>query len=312
MKHFLGLFLTHLRLRLWGIVLMFFLVPQTADASGILVLASRTGKAYEEVIEGIRTELNRSTEVRVQYLSGPAATWKNSEPASLIVTVGVDAASAAVQGADPGIPVLCILIPRVAFEAVAARKKDGRRLSAIYLDTPYQRQLELIRALLPQVSQVGTVLGEVSVRDKDALKTLARERGLNLQWDFAQRDSELYPVLKSVLSESEVFLAIPDPVVINTSTAQNVLITAFRSQVPVIGFSASYVKAGALAAVYSTPQQIGSEAGQIIKSAGRGNNLPLPKYPRYFSVGVNAALMRSLGLPATDEQALAQRLIKVE
>jgi ABC-type uncharacterized transport system substrate-binding protein len=114
------------------------------------------------------------------------------------------------------------------------------------------------------------------------------------------------------LSESEVFLALPDPSVINASTAQNVLITAFRSQVPVVGYTASYVKAGALAAVYSTPQQIGQEAGQIAKVYQRTSTLPAPKHPRFFSVGVNATLMRSLGMPAADEQALEQRLLRGE
>jgi ABC-type uncharacterized transport system substrate-binding protein len=159
---------------------------------------------------------------------------------------------------------------------------------------------------------VGTVLGNVSVREREALRAAAKDRGLTLQAEFAQRDSELYPALKSVLSESEVFLALPDPSVINASTAQNVLITAFRSQVPVVGYTASYVKAGALAAVYSTPQQIGLETGQIAKAFQRTSNLPAPKYPRYFSVGVNATLMRTMGMPAADEQALEQRLLRGE
>ena len=295
---------------LWCMALLV-LWPALAQASGVLVLASRSGGAYDEVVEGIRAEVARSADWRVQYLAGPAASWKGPEAASLVVAVGVDAASAALAS-DPSTPVLCVLIPRVAFEALAARKKDGRRLSAIYLDTPYQRQFELIRALLPQARNVGTVLGAVSVREREQLRSLARERGLNLQSELAQRESELYPVLKSVLGDSEVFLAVPDPVVINAATAQNVLITAFRSQVPVIGYSASYVKAGALAAVYSTPQQIGTEAGQLIKAHVRGVALPAPKPARYFSVGLNAALMRTLGLPPADEQALEQRLLKAE
>lgn len=287
------------------------LLPCLAQASGVLVLASRSGGVYDEVIEGIRAEVGRGADLRVQYLAGPAPSGKGVEAATLVVAVGVDAASVALAS-DPSTPVLCVLIPRVAFEALAARKKDGRRFSAIYLDTPYQRQFELIRALLPQARHVGTVLGAVSVRDREQLRSLARERGLNLQTDQAQRGSELYPVLKSVLDESDVFLAVPDPVVMNAATAQNVLITAFRSQVPVIGYSASYVKAGALAAVYSTPQQIGTEAGQIIKAHVRGAAFPAPKPARLFSVGLNASLMRTLGLPPADEQALEQRLLKAE
>lgn len=285
-------------------------LPLTSFAAGVLVLSSRTGGAHEEVIEGIKSELGRPLDLRVQYLSGSPLSWKPAEVTSLVIAVGVDAASAAIQAAEPNTPVLCVLIPKAAFESLTANKREGRRFSAIYLDTQPTRQLELIRLLMPQARTVGTVLGSVSLRDKEALRGAARERGLTLQAEYAQRDSELYPVLKSVLSESDVFLALPDPSIINASTAQNVLITAFRAQVPVVGYTASYVKAGALAAVYSTPQQIGQEAGQIIKIYQRTNNLPAPKHPKYFSVGVNAALMRTMGMPAADEQALEQRLLK--
>jgi ABC-type uncharacterized transport system substrate-binding protein len=152
----------------------------------------------------------------------------------------------------------------------------------------------------------------VSVKEKESLRIAARDKGLFLQAELALRDTELYAVLKSVLAEADVFLAVPDPVVINAATAQNVLITAFKGQVPVIGYSANYVKAGAMAAVFSTPLQIGQEAWQMINNYQRTNSLPLPKTPRYFSVGVNAAVLRSFGLPAVDVRQLEQRLLKAD
>ena len=311
MMHLLGQLLCK-NYRLWGWLIGMALLPLPGHSSSVLLLASRTGGAYEGVIEALKSEVGRSADLRVQYLTGNVANWQLEEQTNLVVTIGVDAAIAAIQHTEPSTTILCVLIPRNAFEAISGGKKDNRKISAIYLDTPPYRQLELIRLLLPKARNVGAVLGNVSIRDKETLNAAARDRGLTLLTDHAQRDSELYPILKSVLTNTDVFLAIPDPVVINASTAQNVLITAFRSQVPVIGFSANYVKAGALASVYSSPKQIGTEAGQLIKNQQRTNNLPAPKYPRYFSVGVNTSLMRTMGLPAVDEQALEQRLLKAE
>lgn len=294
-------------------VALMFLFTFEAQASSVLILSSRSGGAYEDLIAGIRAEVARSVDLRVHYLNvtSTSGTWKPVEPHKLVIAVGVDAAKAAEQNTEPGTPILCVLIPRTSFELLASQK-DPRKFTAVYLDTPTQRQLELIKALLPQAKKVGAVLGNVSQAEKDNIKNIAKDKGLVLQTELATRDSELYPVLKMVLAESDVFLAIPDPVVMNGITAQNVLITAFRSQVPVIGYTASYVKAGALAAVYSTPQQIGQETGQIIKNFQRTNSLPSPKYPRYFSVGINATLMRSMNLTVTDEVSLVQRLQKNE
>jgi ABC-type uncharacterized transport system substrate-binding protein len=283
-----------------------------AGAYGVQVISSRSGGAYDELIDSLKSELLRGTELRVQYLNANEPTLKPLESSNLLVAVGVDAAYAALQAGDANTPILCVLIPKIAFEALSAAKKDNRRLTAIFLDTAPSRQLELIRQLLPQAKKVGTVLGNVSMKEKEPLRISARDKGLFLQAEFAQRDTELYAVLKSVLSDSDVFLAVPDPVVINAATAQNVLITAFKSQVPVIGYSANYVKAGALAAVFSSPSQIGLETGQVINAYQRTNNLPAPKLPRYFSVSVNAAVLRSFGLPAVDARQLEQRLIKAD
>ena len=281
-------------------------------AYSVQVLSSRSGGAYDEVIDALRSETLRGTELRVQYLNTNEPSWKLLESTNLVVAIGVDAANTAIQTADPGTPILCVLIPKVAFEALMGGKKENRKVTAIFLDTTPGRQLELIRQLLPQAKRVGAVLGNVSIKEKESLRIAARDKGLFLQVELAQRDTELYAVLKSVLAEADVFLAVPDPVFINAATAQNVLITAFKGQVPVIGYSANYVKAGALAAVFSTPLQIGQEAGQMINNYQRTNNLPLPKTPRYFSVGVNAAVLRSFGLPAVDVRQLEQRLLKAD
>jgi ABC-type uncharacterized transport system substrate-binding protein len=288
------------------------LLPSAVMAYSVQVLSSRSGGAYDEVIDALRSETLRGTELRVQYLNTNEPSWKLLESTNLVVAIGVDAANTAIQTADPGTPILCVLIPKVAFEALTGGKKENRKVTAIFLDTPPGRQLELIRQLLPQAKRVGAVLGNVSVKEKESLRIAARDKGLFLQAELAQRDTELYAVLKSVLAEADVFLAVPDPVVINAATAQNVLITAFKSQVPVIGYSANYVKAGALAAVFSTPLQIGQEAGQMINNYQRTNNLPLAKTPRYFSVGVNAAVLRSFGLPAVDVRLIEQRLLKAD
>ncbi len=297
---------------LWLSIALCALLPAAASAYSVQVISSRAGGAYDEVIESLKSELVKGTELRVQYLSSADASWRPAESTSLVVALGVDAANAAIQAQESSAPILCVLIPKLAFESLTAGKKEARKVSAIFLDTAPSRQLELIRQLLPQARRVGTVLGGVSLKDRDPLRAFARDRGLTLQAEVALRDTELYAALRSVLSDSDVFLAVPDPVVINASTAQNVLITAFKSQVPVIGYSANYVKAGALAAVYSTPSQIGLEAGQVVNAHQRTNNLPAPKTPRYFTVGVNASVLRSFGLPAVEARQLEQRLLRAD
>ncbi len=187
-----------------------------------------------------------------------------------------------------------------------------RRISAIYLDQPLFRQLDLIRQALPKSSRLGIVLGPESARDAERLQILSEARGLTLTVERAQRDTALYPALQRALADTDVLLALPDPYVSNPETAQNVLLTSFRQRVPVIGFSAAYVRAGALAAVFSSPAQIGTEAGEIARQVYRGQVLGAAKYPRYFSVTINRQVANSLNLSLEDETTLRERLQKLE
>ena len=78
---------------------------------------------------------------------------------------------------------------------------------------------------------------------------------------------EIYPALTKVLASADVILAMPDPMIFNNGTIHNILLAAYREERPLIGFSPAYVRAGALAAVYSTPQQIAHQIAETIQRA---------------------------------------------
>jgi len=95
--------------------------------------------------------------------------------------------------------------------------------------------------------------------------------------------------------------------VFNSETAANILMAAYRRQVPLVGFSPAYVKAGALLALYSTPAQVGTRGGDVLRQNLAGRSLPPPQWSREFTVKVNQDVARSLGF-ALDEARLGEQL----
>jgi ABC-type uncharacterized transport system substrate-binding protein len=156
------------------------------------------------------------------------------------------------------------------------------------------------------VSKVGMLVGAESKGHLPALEKAARERGFELVTSPVAQDG-LFAALQAVLPEVEVLLALPDPAVFNSQTAANILTAAYRRQVPLVGFSPAYVKAGALLALYSTPAQVGARGGEVLRQALSGRGLPPPQWPREFTVSVNQDVARSLGF-ALDELQLGEQL----
>jgi putative ABC transport system substrate-binding protein len=229
----------------------------------------------------------------------------------LLVAVGVQALQhAASQKGNQ--PILGVLIPQPAFEKIRASAVNSN-ISAILLDQPPARQMRLLHKLLPHADSVGILLGPTSSRNNGSLSRSAHDSGLKPIIATIQAEDELTPALKTLLETASALLAVPDPLVHQPGTAQTMLLTSYRYQKPVIGYSQAYVTAGALAAVYSSPENIARQAAEIADAyPDRHAALPSPQVPRYFSVGINRQVARSLGIEVTDEESLMKSLIKEE
>ena len=273
----------------------------------VLVLLSHQTSAYQEVVDGIREGMRPSDGIVLQiepmdnYLPRAGALDLAARP-DLIVTVGTEAARSMLQVVSET-PICMILIPRATSEALVREYEQTpltprRIISAVYIDQPFQRQLQLIRLTLPRSRSLGVVYGPLSRESEKQLKAVADADNWDLHAVSISRENELFSAFTRVLDNSDVLLALPDPLVYNQHTTQNILLETYRQRKPLIGYSHAYVAAGALAAVYSTPQQIGRQVGEhLAELHGRGAvSLPTPRYPKYFTVEVNQQVAQSLGL----------------
>jgi ABC-type uncharacterized transport system substrate-binding protein len=277
-------------------------------ADGVALVLSEAGGAYAEVAVEIRHALRaraQISEVPVQAVEALA----ESHP-RLIAAIGTKACRAAADSRTT-IPLLCLLIPRSAYERIAASAR-GRAVSGLLLDQPVSRQMALIRAIIPDPREVAVLLGPESAPLARAIAHGAAEQGLRVATTKVADADEIPSALQSALNDADVLLAVPDSGVYNSRTVQNILRTAFQSKVPLIAFSPAYVKAGALAAVYTTPAQVGRQGARWISLHLGGRSLPAVQPPGEFEVMVNRNVARALGIAIPEEGEIAERLRKME
>lgn len=302
---------------LFFVCLLAFSLPAAAKDRVWVVMSGEDG-VYAETATVLRNELERDVTLKFGV---PGKLLDTQEaPPTLIVTVGTSAFDTTHKWLSERyaiwghVPVLATLLPRSAYDArMAEAGRSSRVVSAVVLDQPISRQMALIKRALPNWLRVGVLLGPQTRVQLPQLERQARLRDLRLIVSPSVDSLEqIYPALKEVFESADVLLSLPDSVLYNSSSLQNILLASYRARVPLVAFSPAYVKAGALMAVYTTPDQVARHTVGVVRGWLAGRGLPPVQPPREFDVVVNAHVANSLGLRIDEAMQIAEDLRREE
>ncbi|MCF4996674.1 ABC transporter substrate-binding protein [Pseudomonas syringae] len=183
------------------------------------------------------------------------------------------------------------------------------RLSLLWSDPPLNRQLQLIRHILPQAQRVGVLFDQHSEFLIKELHLAAQPLSLDIvseRWDNI-RDSR---PLQNLLKNSDVLLGLDDPDLYNPKTAKNLLLSSYSRQLALIGPNAAFVRAGSLASTYSDQQDWLAELDGLLDRPPA--EWPRTLYPSRFKVSSNTQVARSLGIESMNEALVARQLAEGE
>jgi hypothetical protein len=302
---------SHRRRDLRALALLVFcllaVLPPVAQALEIALVVSKREGAHREFADAFARAAAGSGH-RIVDAGSPAEGLDEAAlaAADLVVASGEAAAAAVLQLAAR--PTLAVLIGRERFAALRSRHPQAR-LSAITLDQPVERQLRLLRAVLPASARLAALLGEGDAAFGAELERAAAAAGLQFAWRAVASDDEVIPGLEALLPDCDALLAVPDPLLSSPAAARAILLTSYRFQKPIVAFSRAYVEAGALAALFTTPEQVAAEVAAWLRTqAGAAPQLPPPRAPASFEIAVNRQVARALGLVVGDEAELRRRV----
>jgi putative tryptophan/tyrosine transport system substrate-binding protein len=146
---------------------------------------------------------------------------------------------------------------------------------------------------------------------RDLLERAASGVNLTLHIGHVNMEQSTIDALHGMLGKVDSVLLFPDREVLDRRGIRSLLLRTFRDNVPVIGYSDSLVRAGALAAVYSSPDSLGTETAELLVQeiiALSPDRWPPPYHPEQFSIGVNRDVARSLRLSLPSDREIEARL----
>lgn len=288
-------------------------VPSVASArSGFEVLSPESGGVYADLL----SQLERSAKPFGLHFNVTAKAEPSDIVPPLVITLGVRALREAVQRAiqSPAwaqVPVLAAMLPQSAWRSVSTGLPKGS--SAIWLDQPVDRYVELSRQALSQRRRLGVLLGPTSMSLEPLLDRAVAARGMSVvKANIDDPANELFPALQGILQKCDMLVALPDPALYNAESLQNILIATYRQRVPMLSYSAAHARAGATLALHTPVEDVAAQLVKALRQFATQGVLPAPDGPQGFSVSVNEQVARSLSLVLRSPGELQAAVLRAE
>ena len=298
--------------------LMLSVVASFAHATGspVYLLLSGEQSYYREVSTVFQEALAEQFDAPIVHVYGLDQALQVA-PNSTVVTVGSKASELALKR-FPNEDIVSLLMPVAAWDELSSRLPGSGRRAAVVIDQPLQRSLALGKLLVPSAKRVGAVFGPISVVNKPQLRRAVQRSGMELVYAGLTSDDNPIGVLTPLVQKTDLFITVADRAVFNKSVAKWLLYLSFRQKVSVIGFSQSYVKAGALAAVYSSPENIGHHGAELLTLLlSSKEDAPMEAenwrthYPKYYTLEVNREVAKALNVTVPELSSLYQEFQSV-
>lgn len=267
----------------------------------VVIVTSSAVQAFDEAVRGIQRGLGPAAKIVILDLASKPEALRNGLGASdirLVITVGNNALESAAQLGTA--PIVASMLLRADLAASRLRPPAG----AIVLDLPLADILARIANVLPGKTRAAIIRNpDANAVSQSTLTAQAKAAGVTLKVLDCPRTEKLLQLFLSLRGQVDFVICPPDGTLYNSTTVRPLILASLDNRLPVIGFSASFVRTGAIAGVYPDYFDVGAQAGELARKFLAGANLPMHESPRKLKVAVNPHVARLLGLriPGRDE-----------
>ncbi len=281
------------------------LVPPRADAAErIAVLVSSSEAPFEETLAAFQEQLAKKG-IAAEYavyrlardpsLAEKAVTEAKQNGARLIFTLGSLGTEVALRRA-PDIPVVASLVLRTDY------LKDAQNATGIGLEFPIETQFHWMQTVLPAATNIGVLYNPLD-NDKriGEARRVARTMGLHLEAVEVRSPQDVLFALKSLSNTIDVLWGLADTLALSPQMAKHILLFTFRNDIPFVGPSEAWTRAGALYSLDWDYRDLGAQCGDMaiqILGGKTAKSIP-PASPRTirYSLNINTARQMRIKVP---------------
>ena len=292
------------RLAIWLKVLLtlalFGLLGTTLHANHhkeLAIIISKELPIYQRTLEAVRSELPPDISVHVFTLKQQAVYNRRvsnrlkSYPFDCLLTIGAKATQMAidVHGERPVISCMTLLSSEL-----------SNRISDKVHIVPYlpsaEHFIKVLKRKCPEKKRVGLIWADdvMSKVVKEQEKAFT-EAGYTFKSTRIDSHRKLPRELKKLSREIDLFLLLPEPLLLQKEALRHLLLHLLQNEIPVLTFSPGLVRAGALFGLSYPIETVAKQVGDMVKECASGKNPTVKKAEPTLSTNERVAKFLKIG-----------------
>lgn len=262
---------------------------------------------YKGIQDGLAEEGYKDDQLKIDFMNSEGDQSKVATMSKQLVANGNDLvvgiATPAAQGlasATKDLPVIMAAITDpIGANLVKDLKKPGGNITGVSDHNPAQQQVELIKALTPNVKTIGALYSSSEDNSKtqvEEFKAYAEKAGLTVETFAVPSTNEIVSTVNVMTSKVD---AIWVPIDNTIASAFSTVVSSNQSaKKPIYPSATAMVEAGGLASVVVDQHDLGVATGKMIAQVLKGAK-PADTPVNVFSTGksvINKKLAQELGI----------------
>lgn len=262
---------------------------------------------YKGIQDGLAEEGYKDDQVKIDFMNSEGDQSKVATMSKQLVANGNDLvvgiATPAAQGlasATKDLPVIMAAITDpIGANLVKDLKKPGGNITGVSDHNPAQQQVELIKALTPNVKTIGALYSSSEDNSKtqvEEFKAYAEKAGLTVETFAVPSTNEIASTVNVMTSKVD---AIWVPIDNTIASAFSTVVSSKQSaKKPIYPSATAMVEAGGLASVVVDQHDLGVATGKMIAQVLKGAK-PADTPVNVFSTGksvINKKIAQELGI----------------
>lgn len=178
--------------------------------------------------------------------------------------------------------------------------ESGRKnIAGVSVTKTVKEQFEIIQEALPEVRSVAMLYRSSSIKSLQSLVDINAhlpENWILESVDIDTADSMAEAIAELFGRKADLIWTMADSAIYNRATVNSLLLSSLRQEIPVFGFSGSFVKAGAVLGLGTSPALQGEYAAALVLDLLDGKSVVSEPVSSGVSLVINKVVADRMGL----------------